>query len=29
LAIGSGLGCLIGLALIPLFNKKFKVTGGA
>jgi uncharacterized membrane protein YeaQ/YmgE (transglycosylase-associated protein family) len=25
LAIGSGLGCLIGLALIPLFNKKFNV----
>ena len=25
LAIGSAIGCLIGLALIPLFNKKFKV----
>jgi xanthine/uracil/vitamin C permease (AzgA family) len=28
LAIGSGLGCLIGLALIPLFNKKFNVNKG-
>ena len=25
LAIGSGLGCIIGLALIPAFNRKFKL----
>jgi|TARA_R110000822_G_scaffold64534_3_gene158300 uncharacterized membrane protein YeaQ/YmgE (transglycosylase-associated protein family) len=25
LAIGSGLGCIIGLALIPVFNRKFKL----
>lgn len=25
LAIGTGLGCIIGLALIPLLNRKFKL----
>lgn len=25
LAIGTGLGCLLGLTLIPLFNKYFKI----
>jgi len=28
LALGSGFGCILGLALIPLFNRKFKLSRG-